>query len=172
MDEKWKEIRGYEGLYEVSNSGLVRSLKRSTTSGKVLRQNKDKYGYYRVCLSKDNIPKTYIVHRLVAEAFIDNPDNLPCINHKNEIKTDNRSENLEWCTVAYNNSYNDRHMKIGALRRVPIVAEKNGKKLYFSCIKDAANALGVMHGNISGCIHNAYGRKSLNGYTFRIAEKG
>jgi hypothetical protein len=95
MAEKWKAIKGYEGLYEVSDLGRVRSLKRATTSGKVLKGVPDKDGYIYVSLSKNNIKRRYSVHRLVAAAFIqnDNPQKT-VINHRNEDKQDNRAENL------------------------------------------------------------------------------
>ena len=87
MVEIWKDIKGYEGLYQVSNIGRVRSLKRNNTNGKILKQCINKDGYLRVDLSKNNIKSTKRVHRLVAETFIDNDKNLPVINHKDENKT-------------------------------------------------------------------------------------
>ena len=104
MQEMWKSIRGYEGLYEVSNLGRVRSLKRATTRGVVLKQTV-KHGYMQVCLSKDGTPSTKRVHRLVAEAFIANPMDKPVVNHINGDKTNNAVSNLEWAT----NSENELH---------------------------------------------------------------
>ena len=99
--EIWKEIKGYEGLYEVSNQGNIRSLK----TGK-LRKPKNNFGYLRINLCKNNVVKFHMVHRLVAETFIENNDqNLTQVNHKNENKQDNRVENLEWCDAKYNNNY-------------------------------------------------------------------
>lgn len=110
MIEEWRDIPNFEGLYLISNLGHVKSVERykRNNSGtqfvnerlRVLSPDKD--GYLRVCLSKDGLHYVKSVHRLVAEAFIPNPDNLPVINHKNEDKQDNRVENLEWCTVQYN----------------------------------------------------------------------
>ena len=96
--EEWKEIPGYEGLYEVSNKGNVRNVRRNT----LLRLTKTNYGYIRIDLCKNGIKTSLSVHRLVAETFIPHPDNLPMINHKDEDKTNNRVENLEWCDAKYN----------------------------------------------------------------------
>lgn len=113
--EVWKDIiiEGFEG-YQVSNLGRVRSFDRISkgkndsqrlVKGRVLIQQKLKNGYLRVGLC-DGIKMTkFLVHRLVAQAFIPNPNNLPQINHKSEVKTDNRVENLEWCDHKYNNNY-------------------------------------------------------------------
>lgn len=103
--EIWKPIKGYEGLYEISSFGNVRSLRRNTTNGKIIKSQKTKTGYYRVGLCKNGKLKHYFVHRLVAKAFILNPDNLPQVNHKNECKTDNNVDNLEWCSMLYNVRY-------------------------------------------------------------------
>ena len=118
MKEIWKDIKDYEGHYQVSNLSRVKSIKFGKEI--ILKQN-IRRGYYYVCLSKNGIAKNYFVHRLVAQAFIDNTDNLPCVNHKDEDKLNNNVDNLEFCSVLYNNTYNERHKKI---------AEKNinGKK--------------------------------------------
>lgn len=106
-EEKWKEIPGYDGRYKISNKGRVYSY----ITNKILSNNfnnaTEDGGYYFVVLSKNGIPKQYLVHRLVAAAFVHNPkpDEYDIINHKNEIKTDNRAENLEWCTHKYNTNY-------------------------------------------------------------------
>lgn len=116
MDEIWKPVVGYEGLYEVSNLGRVRSIRRN----KILNLKKERDGYIRISLCSNGVEKMYQVHRLVAKAFIPNPDNLPQINHKDEVKSNNVVDNLEWCTVAYNNSYGTR------LQRVRETGLKNG----------------------------------------------
>lgn len=103
--ENWLPIAGYEGFYEVSDMGNVRSLKRKTTNGKVLAQKNSTGGYPTVCLCKNNQKKSFVVHRLVAIAFIENQGNKPEVNHKNGIRTDNRASNLEWVT----RSENERH---------------------------------------------------------------
>ena len=115
IEEIWKPVVGYEGLYEVSNKGTVKSLDRFTKSGrgngnrfisgKILKSALNKKGYPSVVLCKDGKMFTQRVHRLVAEAFIPNPDNLPVVNHKDEDKTNNCVDNLEWCTNKYNCNY-------------------------------------------------------------------
>lgn len=164
--EEWREIKGYEGLYEVSNTGKVRSLKRATTRGKILRFQTDKDGYFKCCLCKENKKTTAFVHRLVAIAFIDNPKNYPIINHKDECKNNNNVENLEWCSYQYNATYNGVHLKNGVKKRIPIRAIKGNEILEFVSIKEASEYLGVAHYNISGCLHNHRGRKTLSGYRF------
>ena len=102
--EEWKNVIGYEGLYEVSDKGNVRNVRRNT----LLKLTKTYYGYIQVNLYKNGIRTGLRVHRLVAQAFLPNPDNLPEINHKDEDKTNNRVDNLEWCDRKYNNNYGDR----------------------------------------------------------------
>ena len=117
MQEIWKDIEGYEGLYQVSNKGRVKSLKRkicsnsnhkyNTLSEKLLKLSGGGK-YIQVILCKDGKTSAKLVHRLVAQAFIPNPNNLPCVNHKDENKKNNDVRNLEWCTYKYNNEYNGR----------------------------------------------------------------
>ena len=129
MKEIWMPIKGYENLYEVSNLGRVRSLGRTIHGkarngtdadrfykGKTLTPQGDRNGYLHVGLMKDGVVKIYRIHRLVAQAFIENPDNLPEVNHIDEDRTNNKMDNLEWCTHQYNNSYGNK----------PAKGEKNG----------------------------------------------
>lgn len=105
---EWKPVLGFEGLYEVSKYGEVRSLITGKILSKCISQ-----GYYYVALFKDGKRYNKQVHRLVAEAFLFNDNNYPIVNHKNEIKTSNEYNNLEWCTYSYNNTYNNIHIKRG-----------------------------------------------------------
>lgn len=112
--EEWKDIKGYEGLYQVSSLGRVKSLNYNKTGKEhLLNPGKVGGGYLMFVLSKGGKRSNLLLHRLVAEAFIPNPDNLPCVNHKNEDKSDNRVENLEWCTHKYNNNYGSHNTLIG-----------------------------------------------------------
>lgn len=114
MKEIWKDIKGYEGLYQVSNLGRVKSLGRNQTIGdkttyfkeeKILIGSKNHKGYWYVGLYKDGKGKRKAIHRLVAEHFIPNPENKPCVNHKDEVKTNNCVDNLEWLTHKENTNY-------------------------------------------------------------------
>jgi len=119
--EQWKPIEGYEGLYEISNYGNVKSLSRyrqNRHSGYIMpeqmrKHQLDKDGYLIVSLWKDDKLKTHKIHRLVAIHFIPNPNNLQEINHKDENKTNPRADNLEWCTRKYNMNHGNCPTKIG-----------------------------------------------------------
>ena len=115
MEEIWKDIKGYEGLYQISNLGNIKSTHsrfgmRKQPKNARIGINK---GYKRYGLSKDGKEIKFYVHRLVAEAFIPNPNGYPCINHKDENKFNNNVENLEWCTYSYNNNYGTRNKVVG-----------------------------------------------------------
>lgn len=121
MEEIWKPIVGYEGYYEVSNLGRVRSIdrfvidktgRRQFKKGTLLNYRQDRQGYCIVSLSISRKYKTKCVHTLVADAFIQNPDGLPQVNHKDEDKSNNVVDNLEWCTSKYNANYGNRNKKI------------------------------------------------------------
>ena len=118
--EIWKTIDGCPN-YQVSSMGRVKSIKRKvkkwngyrTLSERILKPRKNRYGYLQLSLYKENKKKTMLVHRLVADAFLTNPLNLPQINHKNEIKEDNRVTNLEFCDASYNNNFGSRNERAG-----------------------------------------------------------
>lgn len=130
MEEVWKDIPGYEGLYQVSNTGEVKSLNyRGSGETKLLKQSTNKKGYKRVVLCKNRKKKNHCVHRLVAIAFIPNPDNLPIVNHIDECKSNNMVSNLEWCTLVYNNTYGTRNERISKSSKGKTFSEEHKKKI-------------------------------------------
>lgn len=102
--EEWRDVVGYEGCYQCSSLGRIKSIR----SNKILKQIVRTDGYLGITLCKDSNPKRYLSHRIISYSFIPNPNNYPIINHKNEVKTDNRVVNLEHCNYTYNNTYGSR----------------------------------------------------------------
>lgn len=161
--EKWKDIEGYEGLYQISNLGRVKSLgngKSNNSKEKILKCGKSKQGYIFVSLSKKGKKKNYLIHRLVAQAFIDNPDNLPEVNHINEDKTNNCVDNLEYCNRTYNINYGTRTEKT----QKPILQfTKEGKFVKkWDGIREVERELGFSHSHISKCCKGKC--KSVGGF--------
>jgi hypothetical protein len=149
-----KEIKGYEGLYSITSCGKVWSHRR----GVFLEPIYDKYGYLKVNLYKDDKLKTFLVHRLVAIAYIPNPDNLPEVNHKDEIKDHDWINNLEWCTHGYNINYGTRTER-QIQSRMGKHYEKAGMQLYcpeldmyFKSQTEASQQTGARQEEISKCL--------------------
>ena len=163
MKEIWKSVVGFEGLYEVSDQGRVRSLVKRNNRWKpgVLSPSKTHDGYLRVCLYKDGHGKTFKVHRLVACAFLPNPLNLPEVNHINEDKTNNSVENIEWCDRKYNVDYSQSK----AVHQIDLTT---GKVLAtFKSISEAERQTGIYQSNI--CFVCSGRHKSAGGYYWRFA---
>ena len=151
-NEIWKDVVGYEGLYQVSNQGRVKSFKWNKE--RFLKPSMDKDGYLLVNLCAGGKRKTFKVHRLVCEAFHENPDNKPQVNHINEIKTDNRACNLEWCTCKQNVNHGSRNERVSK----PVGQYSlDGKliKLWPSTIEVQRQA-GFSQGNISLAANGKY----------------
>lgn len=162
MIEIWKDVLGYEGYYQISNLGNIRGIDRKAKSkisrtgfrivkGKIISTHINKYGYLSVRLRKNGLTKAFTIHRLVAIAFIPNPNNYPSINHIDENKLNNTVSNLEWCTVRYNNLYNNRQDKINKKLRE---TNPNSISVYqyskegillnkFKSIRDASRITGI-----------------------------
>ncbi len=194
MEEIWKDIEGYEGLYQVSNLGRVKSLERYQQNHSKLQKVEEKIkiihiksnGYQFVQLYKNNIMKNLHIHRLVAQAFIPNPDNKPQINHIDGNKLNNNVTNLEWCT----NSENGKHAyKLGlnryTKRRQDATIEANKKykskpidqlDLQGNYIRtwlnahEASRQLGIDRSTISQCCRGSRRNKTAGGYKWRFAE--
>lgn len=178
MEEIWKDIKGYEELYQVSNLGNIKSKDKiiDTTKNKInkkgilLKQYKDKGGYMRVCLTKNNIRKMYFVHRIVALNFIKNNGKLPFINHKDENKQNNCVTNLEWCNRKYNNNYGTRSTRAGLKCRKKINQydlDGNFIKTYDSVMKAKKENSSSCGTHISEVCKGK--RKSAYGYIWRYA---
>lgn len=168
MKEIWKDIKEYEGIYQVSNLGKVKRVK----TNRVLKGCKDKGGYLRVNLSKNSVTSTNTLHRLVAEAFIPNTDNKPEVNHIDEDKTNNRVDNLEWSTRKDNLNYGTRNKRISKTQSVPIIATniKTGKSTEFYGTNDCARRLGLYSSNITRVLKGV--SKQTGGYKFKYKTKG
>lgn len=171
--ENWKDVKGYEGFYQVSDKGRVRSIAAKPARGKykgdTLSLFTDRNGYVCVNLSR----KTYKVHRLVAIAFLDNPNNHPCVNHKDENKENNNAENLEWCSYKYNNNYGTRNKRISQKtnrKRKILQYDLEGKIIKeWDSISSAADHYGVKRWTICGCC--AKRQHTSCGYVWRYANE-
>lgn len=157
-----KDIKGYEGLYAVTSCGKVWSYKNKRFLTPIFRQNGEGLRYFGVFLYKDGKPTPYLIHRLVAQAYIPNPNEYPVVNHKDEDKLNNCVNNLEWCTYLYNNTYG-----LAFKSR----AEKNSKRLYceeldrvYESLTAAANDLHINKNHLCEVIKGT--RKSVGGYRY------
>lgn len=182
--EIWKDVVGYEGLYQISNMGNVRSIDHITNNrfikGRLLTPRSRQHGYLGIPLyGKGGHPtrncRTFSVHRLVAEAFLPNPENLAEVNHKNENKQDNRLSNLEWISHRDNTCYGNAQEKKRLTNRErhnkfkPILQySRSGEFIKrFDCINDANRETGVPAGNIVRCAKGSKSYSHAGGYVWR-----
>ena len=175
--EEWRDIIGFEGKYQVSSKGRVKSLNYNRTGKeRMLKAFKDDKGYLFVELSKDSKGKKYRIHRLVAQAFISNPENLPFVNHKDEDKTNNCVENLEFCSNEYNCNYGTRNKRIAESRinnpkiskPVMSISKESGLIMEYPSVMEAERATGVNNSHIVRCCKGIY--KSAGGYIWQYIE--
>lgn len=174
MIEEWKDIVGYEGLYQVSNLGRIKSLGRYVNNnggleyreGKIMKSAKNNNDYLFIGLWKDGIRKNHTIHRLVAQAFIDNPNNFPEINHKDEDKTNNRVENLEWCNSKYNCNYGTHNERMVKSHLKPILQfSKDGEFIRrWESGTQVKRELGFNQSNITKCLKGK--KKTCGGYVW------
>jgi hypothetical protein len=168
MGEIWKDIEGYEGIYQISNIGRVKSFPRrgAYKTEYILNPQITKKGYCRVRLC-NNSSKMYMIHRLVAQAFIPNTDNLPFINHKDENKKNNNVDNLEWCTNLYNIHYGTSIERMRKSLCKPIVQYSiNGEKINdFPSAKAASDFINGFPNSITACCKGKL--KTSRGYVWK-----
>lgn len=176
-EEVWKDIKGYEGLYQVSNKGRVKSLSRTVSRKRfgdyekpesILKNQKHSGGYMKVSLCADNKITNKFVHRLVGEAFLEKIESQDQINHKNEDKTDNNTGNLEWCDGFYNNNYGtkterqkDSEYLKGKMKAVRGVNIKTGETLIFESVK-STETKGFKRRGVRNCLNGE--NKQHHGY--------
>ena len=155
MEEIWKDIEGYDGVYQISTFGRVRKKVKTKNGYDVLfmqpSKAKGERYYYIVKLSKNNKKTTHFIHRLVAQAFIPNPDKLPQVNHKDENPANNCADNLEWCTTKENNRYGSRGLRFNEIT----VLNPDGS-LYkeFDSLREASAFLGISRKTIMKFCNN------------------
>lgn len=171
MKEIWVDIKGYEGLYQVSNTGKIKSLnyKRSNKEH-FLKLSFNRGKYIKVTLYKNNKLRTFQVHRLVAEAFIPNPKGFPQVNHKDEDKTNNCVYNLEWCTQIYNLSYGTaRERMTCTLSKKVYQYNKNNDLLKEWKSVSECGKHGFMPSSVSACCRGE--RKTHKGFIWRYEKE-
>ena len=161
MIENWKEIAGYEGLYLVSDQGRVKSMWHDKE--RILKPQDTSRGYFQVALCKDDKVNRLLVHRLVAEAFIKNPNNLDTVNHKDDMKTNNIVSNLEWMSREDNVAYSRPQF---SKRGVQMFDKKTGELLTtFPSISEAWRVTRIAQPSISACCKGKL--KSAGGYVWK-----
>lgn len=172
--EDWRSVEGFEGLYEVSNYGRVRSVDhyvkcnsgRRLVKGRLLKICDRGNGYAFVTMGKDGRQYNISIHNAVAKAFIPNPNSLPEINHKDCNPMNPRMDNLEWCDREYNNQYDGRAWKSAKKKWKPVAQMLNGKEIdRFECLSRIHDIKGYSIGNISSCCNGK--RTSAYGYEWR-----
>ena len=168
--ELWKEVEGFSGYY-VSNIGRIKSFQLSK-DGKILKTPVDKRGYKQVNLTRNGEHHHLKVHRLVAIAFIDNPDNKPFVNHMDEDKTNNSVGNLDWVTPIENVQWGtaiqrqiNTQRKTSKFRKPILAVDEQGKQFLFSSIRECAREIPISYASIHKVLQGNYA--SSRGYTFK-----
>ncbi len=164
-DEEWKDIKDYEGLYQVSNLGRVKSLHYGKE--KILKNNKNNKGYLYLFLNRNGKRKHFYIHRLVAQTFIKNPNNFNCINHKDENPLNNNSNNLEWCSHLYNMNYGTCIERRSKAKMVGIIQyNKSNKEIKkWRSLIEVQNKLKIHASSIIKCCKGQL--KTAGGYIWK-----
>ena len=173
MNEVWKDIPNYEGLYQVSSFGRVKSFRKSSKFGcqseYILKPTIASHGYAEVTLYDNAVRHKFLLHRLVASVFIPNPDDLPQINHKDENPLNNAVNNLEWCTAAYNNAYGTARLrKIDTVSKPVEQVTFDGKVIaIYRSTRLAAEILHITRGTLKSAITK---HTQCNGYFWKFSD--
>lgn len=171
--EIWKDIEGYEGLYQISNFGRVKSLKWNHSNIIKTLKLSNNGGYIRTSLFKNKAEKRFYVHVLVAQAFIPNPNKYPEVNHIDENKSNNHVDNLEWCNKSYNANYGNRNKLISihsAMLRPVLQFDLKGNFIKeYPSIAEAVEELKIRSSGISNCCAGRYSKSG--GYKWRYKEE-
>lgn len=177
MEEIWKPIKGFESKYEISNLGRLKNIR----TNHILKMTNQYGDYFSIILYDETHKKYTRIHRLVAEHFIDNPNNYPCVNHKDMNKQNNCVDNLEWCTYSHNtkdainkgantmsgfNKYNKNKFKNKYGKIFQCDRDKNVINI-FDSLNEAHNKTGVCTRNILHCINHQEGRTQAGGYIWK-----
>lgn len=174
MKEIWKDIPNYEGEYQVSNLGRVKSFRASSKYGSqkeyILNPTSKENGYCNVTLYGKYGRHKYLVHRLVAEAFIPNPNNLPQVNHKDENPLNNAASNLEWCTAEYNNAYGTARIRKIETTSIPVeqLTIDGWTIAIYRSTRIAAEIIGVTRSSLRAAIHKG---TNCKGYFWKYSDR-
>lgn len=179
-DEIWRDIKGYEGIYQVSSKGRVKSLERDIIckngrkqhrKERILKGSLDMRGYLQVSLGNTKGERKFLwIHRLIAEAFIPNPENKPQVNHKDEVKTNNCVENLEWMTAKENINYGTHNERVAKAQSKPVAQyTKTGELIeVYPSTHEAGRQLDIKHGPIGNVARGE--QKTAYGYIWKYVE--
>jgi hypothetical protein len=173
MEEIWKDIPGWEGFYAASNLGRIKNVR----TGHIQKLYNHKNGYVYCHLSKNGSTKVLRVHRVIAETFIPNPNNLTQVNHKSEVKTDNSIDNLEWCDAKYNAGFGTRIERIvekninhpGKSKWVIKLNKDNEILHFYPSTMQAERETGINHSHIMKCCLGKKNYKTAGGYIWKYA---